>query len=156
MDVPEVEASREVSVEECRKAYTQHTFEASAGRLLRVEPGESVLYQYVEDGSITVLGYNTFCKGVKLQLHHSQIADESLVLTQIRFTLDKEVFLRNKQGKMMAKQSRKSVPEECWWQEGGCLDGSLAYTFDKSTLSCPFKRVRTVQDRCRTRIIINS
>ena len=104
MDVPEVEASREVSVEECRKAYTQHTFEASNGKLLRVEPGESVLYQYVEDGSITVLWYNTFCQGVKLQLHHSQIADESLV-----------------------------------------LDGSLAYTFDKSTLSCPFKRVRTVQ-----------
>ena len=104
MDVLEAEVSREVSVEECLKAYMQHTFEASDGKLLRVEPGESVLYQYVDDGSITVLWYNTFCQGVKLQLHHSQIADESLV-----------------------------------------LDGSLAYTFDKSTLSCPFKRVRTVQ-----------
>ena len=62
MDVPEVEVSREVSVEECRKAYTQHTFEASDGKILKVEPGEVVLYQYVEDGSITVLGYNTYCK----------------------------------------------------------------------------------------------
>ena len=66
MDVPEVEASKEVSVEECRKAYTQHTYEASDGKILRVEPGESVLYQFIEDGSITVLGYNTFCQGVKL------------------------------------------------------------------------------------------
>ena len=145
MDVLEAEVSREVSVEECLKAYMQHTFEASDGKLLRVEPGESVLYQYVEDGFITVLGYNTFCKGVKLQLHHSQIADQFLVLTQIRFTLDKEVFLRSKKGKMLAKQSRKSVPDECFWQEQGCIDGSLAYIFDKGTLSCPFKRVRAVQ-----------
>ena len=83
MDVPEVEVSREVSVEECRKDYTQHTFEASDGKILRVEPGEVVLYQYVEDGSITVLGYNTYCKGVNLPLHHSQIAEQSLVLTQV-------------------------------------------------------------------------
>ena len=104
-----------------------------------------MLYQYVEDGSITVLGYNTFCKGVKLQLHHSQIADQSLVLTQIRFTLDKEVLLRNKNGKMLTKQSRKTMPDECYWQEQGCIDSSFAYVFDKGALSCPFKRVRAVQ-----------
>ena len=68
-------------MDECRKAYTQHTYEASDGKILRIEPGD---YQFIEDGSITVLGYNTYCQGVKLQLHHSQIADESLVLTQIR------------------------------------------------------------------------
>ena len=145
MDVPEVEVSREVSVEECRKAYTQHTFETSDGKILRVEPGKVVLYQYVEDGSITVLGYNTFCKGVKLQLHHSQIAEQSLVLTQVRFTLDKEVFLRSKGGKMLAKQRRQAMPEECFWQEQGCVDSSLAFVFDKGTLSCPFKLVRAVQ-----------
>ena len=142
MDVPEVEVSREVSVEECRKAYTQHTFEASDGKILRIKPGDSLLYQYVEDGSITVLGYNTFCKGVKLHLHHSQIAEQSLVLTQIRFTLDKEVFLCNLNGKMLAKQSRKTMPDKCYWQEQGCIDSSLAYMFDKGTLSCPFKRVQ--------------
>ena len=145
MDVPEVEVSREVSVEECRKAYTQHTFETSDGKILRVEPGKVVLYQYVEDGSITVLGYNTFCKGVKLPLHHSQIAEQSLVLTQVRFTLDKEVFLQSKNGKMLAKQRRQAVPDECFWQEQGCIDSSLAYVFDKGTLSCPFKLVRAVQ-----------
>ena len=134
-----------MSVEECQKVYTQHTYEASDGKILRVEPGESMLYQFIEDGSITVVGYNTICQGVKLQLHHSQIADESLVLTQIRFTLDKEVFLRNKSGKMLAKQSRRAVPDECWWRKGGCLDGSLAYIFDEGSLTCPFKRVRAVQ-----------
>ena len=139
MDVPEVEVSREVSVEECRKAYTQHTFEASDGKILRVEPGEVVLYQYVEDGSITVLGYNTYCKGVNLPLHHSQIAEQSLVLTQVRFTLDKEVFLRTKEGKMLAKQRRQALPEECFWQEQGCI------VFDKGNISCPYKLVRTVQ-----------
>ena len=145
MDVPEVEVSREVSLEECRKAYTQHTFEASDGKILRVEPGEVVLYQYVEDGSITVLGYNTYCKGVNLPLHHSQIEEQSLVLTQVRFTLDKEVFLWTKGGKMLAKQRRQSMPEKCFWQEQGCIDSSLAFVFDKGTLSCAFKLVRAVQ-----------
>ena len=100
MDVPEVKASKEMSVDECRKAYMQHTYEASDGKILRIEPGDSVLYQFIEDGSITVLGYNTFCQGVKLQLHHSQLADKSLALTQIRFIQEKETFLRNKSGKM--------------------------------------------------------
>ena len=104
-----------------------------------------MLYQCIEDCSITVLGYNTFCQGVKLQLHNSQIADKSLVLTQIRFTLEKETFLRNTSGKMLAKISRRSVPDECWWRSGGCLDGSLAFIFDEGSLTCPFKKVQPVQ-----------
>ena len=145
MDVPEVEISREVSMEECQKAYTKHTFEASDGKILRVEPGEVVLYQFVEDGSITVVGYNTYCKGVNLPLHQSQIAEESLVLTQVRFTLDKEVFLRTKDGKMLAKMRRQALPEECFWQDLGCVDNGMAFAFDKGTISCPYKLVRTVQ-----------
>ena len=145
MDVPEVETSRGVSMEECRQAYTKHTFKASDGKVLKVEPGEELLYQFVEDGSITVLGYNTYCKGVNLPLHHTQIAEQSLVLTQVRFTLDKEVFLRTKDGKMLARQRRQALPEECFWQDAGCVDNGIAYSFDKGTISCPYKMVRTVQ-----------
>ena len=103
------------------------------------------MYQFVEDGSITVLGYNTYCKGVNLPLHHTQIAEQSLVLTQVRFTLDKEVFLRTKDGKMLARQRRQALPEECFWQDAGCVDNGIAYSFDKGTISCPYKMVRTVQ-----------
>ena len=143
MDVPEVEIAKDVSVEECRKAYTEHIFAAPDGKSLKVEPGDSVLYQFIEDRSITVHRYNTYCQGVILQLHHSQMAEESLVLTQIRFTLEKETFLRNKSGKMLAKISRRSVPDECWWKSGGCIDGSLAFIFNE--LMCPYKRVQPVQ-----------
>ena len=145
MDVPEVETSRSVSMEECNQAYTKHSFKASDGKILKIEPGEELLYQFVEDGSITVVGYNTFCSGVKLPLHHSQIAEQSLVLTQVRFTLDKEVFLRTKDGKMLARQKRQSLPDECFWQDSGCIDGGVAYSFDKGTVTCPYKLVRPVQ-----------
>ena len=46
---------------------------------------------------------------------------------------------------MLAKLSRRSVQDECWWRAGGCLDSSLAYIFDEGSLACPFKRVRAVQ-----------
>ena len=41
------------------------------------------LYQYIEDGSITVHPRNTYCGGVSLPLHQGIIVDQSLVLTQI-------------------------------------------------------------------------
>jgi len=65
---------------------------APDGKIMNVEMDEEILYQYVEDGSITVHPSYTYCTGVKLKIH-SQLADSSLVLTQIRFTIVRERFL---------------------------------------------------------------
>ena len=66
MDVPEVKASQEVSLEECKRASLKNEYVAGDCKVLRVTPGDSVLYQFVEDGSITVNSFNTYCLGVGL------------------------------------------------------------------------------------------
>jgi len=82
MDVPEVEREEPVSLEQCMEA-KKGFFHYPDGKKLKISPGETVLYQFVEDGSITVHPTNTYCEGVSLPLHQGILADQSLILTQV-------------------------------------------------------------------------
>ena len=59
MDVPEVELSILVTPSECLQARKQNKFIAPDGKTLNIVPGQSVVYAFVEDGSITVDSTNT-------------------------------------------------------------------------------------------------
>ena len=74
-----------------------------------MELDEELVYQYVEDGSLTVQESNTFCTGVRLKIH-SQLADYSLVLTQKQFTITRERFLEDKDGIISAEFKRITLP----------------------------------------------
>ena len=145
MDVLEIEASKEVSLDECRRASLRNEYQAGDGKFLRVTPGDSVLYQFLEDGSITVNSYNTYCQGVNLQLHHSQVVQKSLFLTQFRFSLTPETFLRSRARNMVAQLDQVSLPTDCRAKNGGCLSEDWAYLFQEDTPSRPLRTIRQVQ-----------
>ena len=84
MDVPEIEADEPVTLEQCMSA-KKGFYNTPDGKRVPIAPGETVLYQFIEDGSITVHPTNTYCEGVSLPLNQGTVADQSLVLTQIRF-----------------------------------------------------------------------
>ena len=86
MDVPEVEAEEAVTLEQCF-ATKKGSYTSPDGKKMRISPWETILYQFIEDGSITVHPTNTYCTGVSLPLHQGTMADESLVLTQVRFSM---------------------------------------------------------------------
>ena len=88
---------------------------------------------------------NTYCEGVSLPLHKGTIADQSLVLTQIRLSMLREVYLRTRGGKTAAKHSGVSLPADC--SRSWCMDGPCVYLLDDQAQACPFKRIRSVSLR---------
>ena len=111
MDVPEIESNETVTLEQCMTV-KQGFYNSPDGKQLQISQGKTILYQYIEDGSITVHPTNTHCEGVSLPLHQGTIADQSLILTQIRFSMLREVYLRTRVGKTAAKNSRVSLTEK--------------------------------------------
>ena len=103
MDVPEIESDEPVTLEQCMTP-KKGSYNSPDGKRVQISPGETILYQYIEDGSITVHPMNTYCEGVSLPLQGT-LADQSLVLTQIRFSMISEVYLRTRGGKTAAKYS---------------------------------------------------
>ena len=73
------------------------------------------------------------------------MADQSLVLTQIRFSMLREVYLKTREGKTAAKYSRVSLPTGC--ARSWCMDGPRVYLLDAQVQACPFKRIRSVSLR---------
>ena len=128
MDVPEIEADEPVTLEQCMSA-SKGWYNSPDGEKVKIAPGETILYQYIEDGSITVHPTNTYCQGVSLPLHRGTVADQSLILTQIRFSMIREVYLRTRDGKTAAKFSRVSLPSSC--SKKWCRDGSRVYLLIK-------------------------
>ena len=108
MDLPEIEADKPVTLEQCMAA-KKGFFRTPDGKQVPIAPGETVLYQYIEDGSITVHPTNTYCEGVSLPLPHGTVADQSLILTQVNFSMQREVDLKTRGGKTAAKYSRISL-----------------------------------------------
>ena len=104
MDVPEIESDEPVTLEQCMSAKNGF-YNSPDGKRVQIAPGETIRYQYIEDGSISVHPTNTFCEGVSLPLRKGTIADQSLVLTQIRFSMLREVYLRTRGGKTAVKHS---------------------------------------------------
>ena len=144
MDVLEIEADEPVTLEQCMAA-KKGFFRTPDGKQVPIAPGETVLYQFIEDGSITVHPTNTYCEGVSLPLHQGTVADQSLILTQVRFSMQREVYLKTRGGKTAAKYSRISLPSGC--ARNWCVDGTKVYMLDAKAETCPFKRIRTVNLR---------
>ena len=144
MDVPEIESDEPVTLEQCMSA-KKGFYNSPDGKRVQIAPGETILYQYIEDGSISVHPTNTFCEGVSLPLRKGTIADQSLVLTQIRFSMLGEVYLRTRGGKTAVKHSRVSLPADC--SRSWCLVGPCVYLLDDQAQVCPFKRIRSVSLR---------
>ena len=53
MDVPEIEADKPVTLEQCMSAKKEF-FKTPDGKRIPIAPGDSILYQFIEDGSIKV------------------------------------------------------------------------------------------------------
>ena len=79
MDVPEIESDEPVTLEQCMTP-KKGSYNSPDGKRVQISPGETILYQYIEDGSITVHPMNTYCEGVSLPLHQGTLEDQSLVL----------------------------------------------------------------------------
>jgi len=141
MDVPEIESEEPVTLEQCRAA-KKGFYRTPDGKRISIATGETVLYQFIEDGSITVHPTNTYCEGVSLPLHQGTVADQSLILTQIRFSLLHEVYLRTRGGRVAAKHSKVSLPTGC--ASTWCVDGPKVYLVDEQAKTCPFKRIRPI------------
>jgi hypothetical protein len=77
---------------------------------MRVSPGDTILYQIIEDGNITLDSYNTYCTGVNLPLHHARV----------RFTMHRERFLQSRDGKIVAQGEHLSLSKECW-NQNSCI-----------------------------------
>ena len=143
MDVPEIESDKPVTLEQCMSA-KKGFYNAPDGKRVQITPGETILYQFIEDGLITVHPTNTYCEGVSLPLHKGTVADLSLILT-VRFSMLLEMYLRTRGGKTAAKHSRVSLPSDC--ARSWCIDGPRVYLLDDQAEACLFKRIRSVSLR---------
>ena len=114
-----IKADEPVTLEQCMSA-KKGFFKTPDRKRIPIAPGDSVLYQFIEDGSIMVHPTNTYCQGVSLPLHQGTVGDQSLVLTQIRFSMLREVYLKTRGGKTAAKYSRVSLPTGC--ARSWCMD----------------------------------
>ena len=146
MDVPEIEADEPVTLEQCMSA-KKGFYNTPDGKPVSIAAGDTILYQFIEDGSITVHPTNTYCEGVTLPLHQGTVADQTLILTQVRFSMLREVYLRTRGGKTAAKHSRISLPTGC--NRNWCVDGPRVYLLDDQVQACPFKRIRVVNLRSK-------
>ena len=144
MDIPEIERDEPVTLEQCMTA-KKGFYNSPDGKHMQISPGETILYHYIEDGSITVHPTNNYCEGVSLPLHQGTIVDQSLVLTKIQFSMLCEVYLRTRGGKIASKFSRVSLPYDC--SKSWCLDGPRVYLMDDQAQACPFKRIRSISLR---------
>ena len=145
MDVLEIKVNIPVSPAECQRARYKHQFVAPDSKVLAMDSSDSVLYQFIKNGSITVDSTNTYCMGVSLKLHHSQTMDQSLVLTQIRFDRVPETNLVDRNGAIVAKNDKTVLPKDCLPTHGACLVEGKSYLFDEKPPTCPYKLVRNVQ-----------
>ena len=142
MDVPEIESDEPVTLEQCMSVKKEF-YNTPDGKRVQIAPGETILYQFIEDGSITVHPTNTYCEGVSLPLHKGTVADQSLILTQICFSMLHEVYLRTRGGKTAAEHSRVSLPSDC--SRSLCMDGPRVYLLDDQAQACPFKRIESLE-----------
>ena len=126
-------------LEQCMSA-KKGFYNTPDGKPVSIAAGDTILY-----GSITVHPTNTYCEGVTLPLHQGTVADQTLILTQVRFSMLREVYLRTRGGKTAAKHSRISLPTGC--NRNWCVDGPRVYLLDDQVQACPFKRIRTVNLR---------
>ena len=99
---------------------------------------EELIYSFVEDGSIKVETTNTCCEGIRLKIH-SNVADDSLVLRQIKFKITWEKFISEKSGSISEKNAWVSLPEECSLIYHACFGNNCVYLFEKRSLSCPYQ-----------------
>ena len=76
---------------------------------------------YCTGQEVSKYSTNTYCQGVNLKLHQSQVVEQTLVLTQIRFSMMGEVFLQDVSGKILAKNHATELPKDCSPQQGGCM-----------------------------------
>ena len=53
MDVLEIESDEPATLEQCMTP-KKGSYNLSDGKRVQISPGETILYQYIEDGSITV------------------------------------------------------------------------------------------------------
>ena len=118
---------------------------APDGKRVSIAAGETILYQFIEDGSITVHPTNTYCEGVTLPLHQGTVADQTLILTQVRFSMLREVYLRTRGGKTAAKLSRISLPTGC--NRNWCVDMPRVYLLDDQVQACLFTKIQAVNLR---------
>lgn len=139
MDVPEVKAE-----EQCL-AVKKGSCNSPDGKKVKISPGETILYQYVEDGSITVHPKNSYCQGVSLPLLKGTLEDQSLVFTQIKFLMLRGGYIRTRGQTAAAKFSRIALPSNC--NHHWCLDGSKVYILDEQPLTCPYQKICTASLR---------
>ena len=102
-----LEGEEHITLEQCMTA-KKGFYNSPDGKWMQISPSETILFQYIEDGSITIHPTNTYCEGVSLSLHKSTIGEQSLVLTRIWFSMLREVYIRTRGGKTTAKFSRVS------------------------------------------------
>ena len=88
---------------------------------------------------------NTYCQGMSLPLHQGTLAHQSLDLTQIKFSMLREVNIRARGGHTAAKFSRTALSSDC--NHNWCLDGPKVYLLDEQPTSCPYKKLRPVSLR---------
>jgi len=109
-----------VTLEQCMSA-KKGFYNAPDGKRVSIAAGKTILYQFIEDGSITVHPTNTYCEGVTLPLHQGTVADQTLILTQVRFSMLREVYLRSRGGNLQPVEfpSLLAVIETGVWMDPG-------------------------------------
>ena len=139
-----VEGEELVTLEKCM-AVKKGSYNSPDGKKMKISPGETILYQYVEDGSITVHPTNTYCQVCPFRYIKApwQISPLSLPKSDfpcsVKFTSDQE------EGKTAAKFSKIALPSDC--NRHWSLDGPKVYLMDEQVQSCPYKRIRTASLR---------
>ena len=76
----------------CQRALCQVQLEAPDVKILSMDLDEQLVNNFVKDGIITVESSNMYCEEIRLKIH-SNIADASLVLTQIKFKITRDKFI---------------------------------------------------------------
>ena len=115
-------------------------------QVVLVEVGETILYQFVEDISITIDAHNTYCSTVKLRIKQQQLYDETLVLTlnlHLRFKVKKEVFLIRKE--QLLQKMLVSLAFDCLLKNVACLIEGMSLILDEKPPQWPYKLVRQIQ-----------
>ena len=93
----------------CQRALCKQQFETPDGKILSVEMVKELIYNFVEDGSITVKTNNTYCEGIRLKIH-SNVADASLVPSQILIKITKRSLFPTNQAQFLQRML------EYWYQ----------------------------------------
>ena len=139
---PDVLQPQMVPQRECAEMSQSFILTTEDQRQIRISPGQTITYKYVEAGSVAVSEANVACEGGEIKIHGKR-HENILKLVTVSFTMT-EVDVYEKKNQL--KTTDGLLPRNCNLGFEGCALEYMTLALDLSKINmCQYVRIRTAE-----------